>query len=80
MPSLASLTGRFDMMSLIARHDDMTVALSAPRTPVAKAMKPLAAVKAEDSGAILARAMRLDAPEANPLAYRTHVMAYTSGM
>lgn len=79
MPSLASLSGRFDMMGMLAAQEDyLAAALAAPKTPVAKAMKPLAEVK-QDQGAALIRAMRLDAPEANPLAYRNRVVAYTSG-
>lgn len=81
MPSLASLTGRFDMMSIVANnYDQLTVALAAPKTPVAKAMQPLAKqANDEGVGLALSRAMRIDGPDSNPLGYRTRVMAYTSG-
>lgn len=84
MPSLASATGRFSLLSLGMDADEGVGLATPPRalTPVARAMRPLAedpVAKAARQSAELARALSSFGMESNrdPLAYRKQVVAMT---
>lgn len=76
MPSLNSVSGRFDLVAALEALATETVAVK-PTTPVAKAMKPLAEDHTYDNARRVAKAL-FTTVDSDPTAHRKQVLAYTA--